>query len=381
MKTTNKGEGEAEATSPSGPRRKRCVVIGGFLGAGKTSAILKLGEYLKGRALKVGIITNDHGEALADTPIYKFSGFHAGRVQGGCYSDAFENFGNDAEKIGSDWKLDVMIAETIGTCIEKGLGGRSNEQIVYSPISVVLDPHLGSSLFGLNGGPEFSEKVAELCRTQLREAEFIVINKIDLLSEEKLEGLNEKLKKNQPHAQIFSVSTRTGEGLKEWFDCIMSHETKRDEKKQPEIEIFNEAEASLAWLNCTLHLSSVKYWEASKVLMELGLSIQGLLQAEGGELAHLKMTLLPDEEMGAIATANIVRSGSLPEISHKLPEPLQSGELILNLRAEADPELLNDAVNRALLLLVDQHPELFARLEHCEHFRPGKIQEQVSGVV
>ena len=45
----------------------RYVMIGGFLGAGKTTAILKLAEHLKNKGKRVGLITNDQSVDLVDT--------------------------------------------------------------------------------------------------------------------------------------------------------------------------------------------------------------------------------------------------------------------------------------------------------------------------
>ena len=42
--------------------------------------------------------------------------------------------------------------------------------------------------------------------------------------------------------------------------------------------------------------------------------------------------------------------------------------------AEAAPELLHKAVTEALRLVGETIPHLFVRLEHLEHFRPGKPQ-------
>jgi hypothetical protein len=55
-----------------------------------------------------------------------------------------------------------------------------------------------------------------------------------------------------------------------------------------------------------------------------------------------------------------------------LPEPLESGELIINLRAEADPEALKMAVLQSLG--ASGEVDVVARVEHIEHFRPGKPQ-------
>ena len=40
------------------------ILVGGFLGAGKTTAILKSAEILNSRGLRVGLITNDQSQGL-----------------------------------------------------------------------------------------------------------------------------------------------------------------------------------------------------------------------------------------------------------------------------------------------------------------------------
>jgi hypothetical protein len=47
--------------------KARYVIIGGFLGAGKTTSVLKLAEWLRQRASRVGLISNDQGSGLVDT--------------------------------------------------------------------------------------------------------------------------------------------------------------------------------------------------------------------------------------------------------------------------------------------------------------------------
>jgi signal recognition particle GTPase len=45
----------------SGETKARYIMIGGFLGAGKTTAVSKLAAYLTKQGLRVGLITNDQG--------------------------------------------------------------------------------------------------------------------------------------------------------------------------------------------------------------------------------------------------------------------------------------------------------------------------------
>src|SRR5438034_11309256 len=45
----------------------RYIMIGGFLGAGKTTSVVRLAQHLTDQGLKVGLITNEQGSELVDT--------------------------------------------------------------------------------------------------------------------------------------------------------------------------------------------------------------------------------------------------------------------------------------------------------------------------
>ena len=49
------------------------------------------------------------------------------------------------------------------------------------------------------------------------------------------------------------------------------------------------------------------------------------------------MTLSPDAGVGRIGVVNLVRNDFVPELSMELGEPVEGGQLIINLRAEAAP--------------------------------------------
>ena len=51
---------------------------------------------------------------------------------------------------------------------------------------------------------------------------------------------------------------------------------------------------------------------------------------------------------------------------------MESGQLIINCRAEAAPEAIRDAVRETIAIL--NTGDFSAQLEHLEFFRPGKPQ-------
>jgi len=86
----------------------------------------------------------------------------------------------------------------------------------------------------------------------------------------------------------------------------------------------------------------------------------------------LKMTLSPDAGLGEIGVVNLVRNDFVPELAFTLDEPVGSGQLIINLRAEAAPDVLGAAVRDALDATARTFSTLRTTLDHLEHFRPGK---------
>tara|TARA_B100002051_G_C16579944_1_gene557086 strand:- start:164 stop:940 length:777 start_codon:yes stop_codon:yes gene_type:complete len=239
-----------------------------------------------------------------------------------------------------------------------------------APLSVLVDPVRAARVFGLSEGGQFSEKVIYIYRKQLEEADLIVINKTDLLEPDTLADLQAKLTEEFSNAEVLQISARTGEGLETWFASITDAEQIARNVMEVDYEVYAEGEALLGWLNATVQLADPEGFEARPVLQEFAATMQAYLSEQDAEIAHLKMTLSPDAGLGGdVAIINLVRNDFVPELSADLDAPIESGQLIINLRAEGDPETLRTAVETAL---ATAPAELAATLDHLEHFRPGK---------
>lgn len=353
-------------------------MIGGFLGAGKTTAVAALAQQLTARGLRVGLITNDQGSELVDTAMLRAKGFATEEIPGGCFCCRFNSLVDAAGKLTDATRPDVFIAEPVGSCtdlvatVTYPLRRIYGDSFVIAPLSVLVDPIRAERIFGLSDGKKFSDKVLYIYRKQLEEADVIVISKNDLLPADRLAALRARLSQEFPRAEICDVSVRAGRGVNEWFDAIASGEQQARTTMEVDYEIYAEGEALLGWLNATIQLASDAGFDSEQVLKALAVDVQSRLS--GAEIAHLKMTLSPDAGLGDIAVINLVRSDFVPELSLRLDQPVESGQLILNLRAEADPETLSAAVREATAALATSFPGLRASLDHLEHFRPGKPQ-------
>ena len=361
--------------------KARYVMLGGFLGAGKTTAVAKLAEQLTQQGLRVGLITNDQGKELVDTAMLRSRGFATEEIPGGCFCCRFNSLVDAANKLTAASRPDVFIAEPVGSCtdlvatVTYPLRRMYGEQFLIAPLSVLVDPVRAARVLGLATGGQFSDKVLYIYRKQLEEADLIVINKSDLLDAAQLGRLRAKLAAEFPKAEVIAVSARSGAGLDEWFARITDAEQQSRAVMDVNYEVYAEGEALLGWLNATVQVSNPKGFDGNAVIRDLAASLQSLLARDNAEVAHLKMTLSPDNSaLGDLAVVNLVRNDFVPELSQELSDLLDAGQLIVNCRAEASPDALNAALTRALTEVASKHPQLFLKLEHLEHFRPGKPQ-------
>lgn len=356
--------------------KARYIMIGGFLGAGKTTAVGALAQRLTAAGLRVGLITNDQGSELVDTATLRSRGFAAEEIPGGCFCCRFDSLVEAADRLTAETQPDVFIAEPVGSCtdlvatVTYPLRRMYGEQFTVAPFSVLVDPVRAEHVLGLAEGKRFSEKVLYIYRKQLEEADLIVITKNETVSPERIAALRERLSHEFPNARVLDVSVRVGTNVSDWFDLIETGVSGSRPAMEVDYQTYAEGEALLGWLNATVQLTGSEPFDANHVLELLAQGIQ--MRLTDAEVAHLKMTLSPAAGLGELAVVNLVRSDIVPELSLRIEEPVESGQLIINLRAEGAPELLEAAVRGAAAQLSRDLPSLAARLDHLESFRPGK---------
>lgn len=360
--------------------KARYIMVGGFLGAGKTTAVAHFAQRLTSQGLRVGLITNDQGNGLVDTAMLRARGFATEEIPGGCFCCRFNSLMDAASKLTEKTRPDVFIAEPVGSCtdlvatVTYPLRRIYGDNFEVAPLSVLLDPIRAARVFGLEQGGRFSEKVLYIYRKQLEEADLLVVNKADLLDETQQTRLRGALAAEFPAKTIIFVSARAGSGMEDWLGAVSAATQPFGEAMPVDYEVYAEGEALLGWLNATIQVSSRDSFDGNALIRDLAQRVQNSLNRAGAEVGHLKMTFSPDEGLGDIAVANLVRNDFVPELSSTLADPANSGQLIVNLRAEAAPEILKAAVQGALRETAASVPGLSLHEDHLEHFRPGKPQ-------
>ncbi len=352
----------------------RFVMVGGFLGAGKTTMLGRLARHYQAQGRKVGIITNDQANNLVDTHNFQAQGLAAEEIPGGCFCCRFNALTEAAGRLSKAERPDLLLAEPVGSCTDliatvvQPLKRLYADQYRVAPYIVLVDPvRVRKILTGARLGG-FSPKVAYIFNKQLEEADGIAINKADTLTAGERQELVSLVRQAYPNTEVFLVSARTGDGMEQVLDFLQRDEAFGRNIPAVDYDIYADGEAELGWLNCTAKLSAAKEFAADDLLLQVAKAIQAALNQDQAEIAHLKMML---HAGGKTAIVNLVASDAAAEISQPSGAKARDATLIVNARVHTDPEALWKTVSRCL--------EEVCRSRQIEitpgvnqHFKPGR---------
>ncbi len=352
----------------------RYIMVGGFFGAGKTTAILELAHHLQSRGLRVGLITNNQSRNMVDTHDIRNHPLPLEDMAGARFSCRFHSLSEAADNLKHEVRPDLFLAESGGSrtglinSVSHPLRRIYGETFRVAPLSVMVDPLRASQILGLTKSRCFSEQVSYIYLKQLEEADIIVINKRDLIDRQRIRVLRNVLAARFPRALIQVCSVRKSFGLEDWFSALEWGTAKEGPAPALDYELYAEGEARLALLNATISVCARPAIHAGRLLLDLARNVQTRLQHENIEIAHFKMSLSPGNHGNGIAVLNLVGNEYRPELSQSLSTPPDHGRILLSLRAEGQPGPLAAAVSEALWDFCDA--ETYLRPDHMVVFTP-----------
>lgn len=349
----------------------RVVCIGGFLGSGKTTAIIRAARSFLERGIQVGIITNDQGHELVDTALVRDLGFQVEEIGGGCFCCRFQDFARSAQRLAEMARAQIILAEAVGSCTDlsatvcQRLRRYYASQFRVAPLTVMVDPARVREM--LNNFSPFNEDVRYLFEKQLSEADHIVLTKADLYSAEEIEILREKLREIVGEVPVHRMSAKTGSGVMEWLEAIERDEEGDMRELELDYERYGAAEASLGWLNANFDLVSDGAFCPAEVAQGMLSRIQEACRAKGFGIAHLKAMMVSPEGSASFALTGTDATTTWGEGS-QMPA-CREASIIVNARVCAPARELERMV-RDSILEVTSCRAIVAEQRHLEAFSP-----------
>jgi Ni2+-binding GTPase involved in maturation of urease and hydrogenase len=352
----------------------RFVMVGGFLGAGKTTTLARLAHHYRARGQNVGIVTNDQAEDLVDTQNLRAQGLPVAEVAGACFCCKFDDLVGQVQSLEQQARPQVILAEPVGSCTDlvatvvQPLKDLYEGHFQVAPYPVLFKPGHGLRILRNQADAGFSPKAAYIFRKQLEEADGIVVNRIDELAEGDRRELTQLLAAQYPGVPVLWQSAKTGEGFSALTEFLNLEGNFGSRILDIDYDIYAEGEAELGWLNSSLAVRAATAVPLDELLLDIVRRLQTALQRRGAEVAHLKAIGLAE---GSFGVANLVSSRTGPELSAPSHGRVSEAEVIVNARVALDPATLEEEVRQAVGEACQAHAAQ-AEFHKTQSFRPGR---------
>ena len=124
-------------------------MVGGFLGAGKTTTIARLARHYIEQGQQVGLVMNDQANDLVDTFLLRPQGFDVAEVPGACFCCRFDSLVDTLSELGREHVPDIILAEPVGSCTDvvatviEPMRDKHGQVYEVGPFAVLVKPEHG----------------------------------------------------------------------------------------------------------------------------------------------------------------------------------------------------------------------------------------------
>lgn len=198
------------------------LVVGGFLGSGKTTTIINTGKYLVDKGHKVAIIVNEIGEIGIDGDIINKFGFDTKEITNGCICCSLKmGLRSTVITLFNSYNPDVLIIEPTGIAFPNLIKREIElmdlgEGAEIAPLVTLID------------GSRFKHLLKEMkhfSTRQIEDAEILAINKIDLMDNIQIPIIEESVQQLNKKAKVIRISANNSdEKFYSFMDMILPEE-------------------------------------------------------------------------------------------------------------------------------------------------------------
>ena len=193
----------------------KIIILGGFLGSGKTTVLLRMAKKMvasaEGGRTPVVIIENEIGDISVDTKM--LGGFEVREIFSGCICCTLAgDLTTNANEIAEKYDPEYLIIEATGVAHPINVVNVMKEYAKAEDITCVV-------LADAYRWEELLEDMEVFDKNQLRGANFILLNKCDLVSKEDADRFVKGIEEMNPDAKVFAISATGEDGS--WLDKIV----------------------------------------------------------------------------------------------------------------------------------------------------------------
>ncbi|SFM85112.1 GTP-binding protein [Methanolobus profundi] len=206
----------------------KVIIIGGFLGSGKTTTLRNLGKHLIDKGHKIAIIVNEVGEVGVDGETISSSGLVTKELTSGCICCSLKvSMEFTLQTIIEDYEPDVVIIEPTGIAfplqIKEHIELMDLGEVSFSPVVSIVD----ASRFGVEW-----EQIPKFIENQIKESEIVCINKIDLVDRETIASSTQKVLEINPDAIVVEFSAKNADEKFERFMDLLTGESEIHQERE-----------------------------------------------------------------------------------------------------------------------------------------------------
>ena len=334
---------------------KKFMVVSGFLGAGKTTFMAALADYINANSGKASVIVNDLGaKNLVDFKYSQACGCNVTELAGQCICYQMENLVDRLRRLLNFEHNDLVMSDIPGCGVGAlehvyhKLDREYHGEFNLAPFTVVADPERLRAIMPDEADINLPEEMKYLFRAQLQEADVVLLNKIDLLTGEKIEACLEFLRDFCPDAAVFAVSAKNKTNIEQVADYIMTHDARLKEVDigygGPE---FVAAEQKLSWYNRQFYVKvCCGTFDGDAFLGDLVEAIRLKLLRSRRNVPHLKV--FAEGEDGTFCKISLLGVDYEPQYDSRLGRPCTDLPVIINARAACESRLLAGIMDEAL---------------------------------
>lgn len=335
------------------------MVVSGFLGAGKTTAMIAFARNINARGLgSAAILANDLGAGnIVDAEFTAAAGITSLPISGGCICYQHENLVGKLHQLEAAG-ADVIFSDVPGCGIGAmdhvylELEDKEKDEFDLMPFTCLVDPERLRMVMPEQADIHLPEEMKFLLDAQMAEADLIVLNKIDTISEAEVAGIMDFIKSIYPSKPVMAMSAMMGTGVTQVVDYLLEN---RSQALHREIgygsDTFVAAEEKMSWFNTRVWLRQRedKNLDFNAVIADIFEGVREGLKKHDSNVPHLKMFAADsDEELTDFFKASLIGIDYDVIYDRKLDRKYSALSLIINARCAADPVVMADIVDDAV---------------------------------